>query len=159
MTEEEKKDAPELDRIKSENEALRKEVGRLSRENQKMKTELDALRVMSPKNRLPEGYTDSNKDVMFDAYDIIDEPMRINPKDDSVIPAKKRRVEAKIDDEIAKILRRDEVYAGYHSQVFHGFVWWDREAKTFKCEIWEGPIYRRTLTGTLQEIMKQAHEE
>lgn len=64
-----------------------------------------------------------------------------------------------IDERMAGRLRREKITARYAGWNFNGLVWWDRDAETFKCEVWRYHIPRWIAEGTLPEIMEAVSNE
>jgi hypothetical protein len=55
--------------------------------------------------------------------------------------------------------RTEKVYGQYSGWNFCGYVWWDREAETFKCEVWQYHSPQEIVSGTPQEIMDAVCEK
>lgn len=58
-----------------------------------------------------------------------------------------------IDPVAASMLKDEEVALHYAGWDFNGQVWWDRDAGTYRCEVWVYHIPQEVVSGTLQEIM------
>lgn len=56
---------------------------------------------------------------------------------------------------VAKRLIDEKVYAQYAGWNFCGYVWWDADADTYRCEVWRWNRPVETLSGTLEDIMDE----
>jgi hypothetical protein len=64
-----------------------------------------------------------------------------------------------IDAEVADRLKREEAYGTYHAFTFMAYVWWDRAASVWRCEVWTRHVPREVLSEyTLEAIMRAACE-
>jgi len=59
----------------------------------------------------------------------------------------------------AVLLKTENVYAKYPGWNFNGTVWYDKEAKTYRCDVWCYHKLEKTVSGSLKSIMKQICEE
>jgi hypothetical protein len=57
--------------------------------------------------------------------------------------------------EVGERLKTGRLFSQYAGWNFCGYVWWDIEAKTFKCEVWQWNEPKEIVSGTLEEIMDQ----
>lgn len=64
-----------------------------------------------------------------------------------------------IDEQLAKSLKTRKEYDQYSGWNFCGYVWWDRKAKTYKCEVWHYNVPQKVYSGTLEQIMENVCQE
>ncbi len=78
----------------------------------------------------PENYTEHHKVVMSNCFHEIDET-------------------------VAKLLKKKELFAQYSGWGFCGKVWWNRELKNWCCEIWRYRSHQETVKAdSLKELME-----
>ena len=63
-----------------------------------------------------------------------------------------------IDAGVAEELRHEKAFAQYSGWNFCGYVWWDRDAETYRCEIWQWNEPVEVVSGSLCEIMDEVCE-
>ena len=56
---------------------------------------------------------------------------------------------------VASRLMMEKIYSLYAGWDFCGYVWWDRDADTYKCEVWQWNAPCEIVSGSLPEIMDQ----
>lgn len=64
-----------------------------------------------------------------------------------------------IDVAVAARLQEEPAFAQYSGWNFCGYVWWDKGAQTFNCEVWHYNAPVEVVSGSLEEIMDDVSDK
>lgn len=64
-----------------------------------------------------------------------------------------------IDADRAEALKHSQDLDQYAGWNFCGYIWWDKQAETYHCEVWCYGSHVETFSGSLEEIMEQVCDE
>lgn len=62
--------------------------------------------------------------------------------------------DGEIDEQVAKLLKKRNIFSRYPAWNFNGKVWFDKKSKEYCCETWRYHVHIETVCGSLEHIME-----